>query len=215
MEKKLGILGFTEINELIDSGVIEFAHRKQINACSLNVTLGKEFLVEKPDYNRSVSGIHFGSLKFADRQSPTFNKVEGVVSLAPQEFCLASIIEKINLPEDIACHVLLRSSAARMGIDHSLAGWADCGYSGHLTLEIKNLLRFHSISLFTGDQICQLVFHRTYPVPLNHTYGFKSGKYSGDVGPQTVKQEIPELPVLKPATFTGVTMGSLRLQEGQ
>lgn len=184
----MGILSFTEINELMDIGVIEGAKRESVNATSLNVTLGDTFLYEQhnPD---SVRGIHFTAVEFAKRQSPAFTELHGGVVMAPGSFALASIVEKVNLPADIACHVMLRSSAARMGIEHSLAGWGDPGYSGNLTLELKNVLRYHGIRLRGGDQIVQLIFHRVYPVPADRTYDMTGGKYSGDTGPQAIKVE--------------------------
>lgn len=183
-----GILTFTQINELIDQGVIENADRKSVNAASLNVTLGPKFLMEKRNPN-SVSGEHHNPLSFARRESPKLITLEDHIYLGPGEFCLASIVEKVNLPADIACHVLLRSSAARMGIEHSLAGWGDPGYSGNLTLEFTNVLKYHTVKLGSGDQVCQLIFHRVPPVPADRIYTATGGKYAGDTGPQAVKAE--------------------------
>ena len=186
MKNQLGILGYTEINELIDEGVIEFADRKNVNPASLNVSLGPIFLEESRD-NEAVSGVHHGCLSFAKRESPAFYKRTGSTVLSPGAFCLASIVEKLNLPCDIIGHLLLRSSAARMGIEHSLAGFADPNFNGHLTLEVQNILRFHSIKLVAGDQICQLIFHRIHPVPAGNCY---KGKYSFSADPVEVRKEI-------------------------
>lgn len=186
--KQNGILTFTEINELIDQGVIENVDRKSVNAASLNVTLGPKFLLERRDPN-TVTGVHYTPLSFAERESPDFITLLGHAFLGPGEFCLASIVEKVNLPADIACHVLLRSSAARMGIEHSLAGWGDPGYSGNLTLEFTNVLRYHAVKLQEGDRVCQLIFHRVPAVPADRTYVATGGKYAGDTGPQAVKAE--------------------------
>lgn len=189
-KKSLGILCFTEINELMDQGVIEFASRAAVNPSSLNVTLGDTFLVESrnPD---TVRGGFNEPLHYSKRQSPAFNTATGAVTLLPGGFCLASLAEKLTLPADIACHVMLRSSAARMGIQHLLAGWADPGYSGHLTLELKNELQYNAIYLREHDQIMQLIFHRVHPVPADRTYDMTGGKYCGDTGPQAVKLELP------------------------
>lgn len=186
--KQYGILTYTEIHELIDQGVITDVKRESVNSASLNVTLGPKFLVEQPDHN-SVSGRHRGCLSFAERQSPEFISFNGSAILVPGEFCLASIVETLNLPSDIACHVLLRSSAARMGIEHSLAGWGDPGYHGNLTLEFTNVLRYHSVKLQEGDQVCQLIFHRVPPVPSDKTYVATGGKYAGFKGPEEIKPE--------------------------
>ena len=183
--KQNGILTFTEINELIDQGVIENVDRKSVNAASLNVTLGPKFMVEKRCRD-TVTGTYHRALSFAERESPEFFTMIGHAYLGPGEFCLASIVEKVNLPADIACHVLLRSSAARMGIEHSLAGWGDPLFSGHLTLEFSNVLKYHAVKLQDGDQVCQLIFHRVPPVPTEKGY---RGKYSNFDGPQAVLPE--------------------------
>ena len=183
-----GILGFTEIHELIDQGVIEFANRDSVNSNSLNVTLGNLFLAEQR-CPTSVGGIHYESIEFSQRQSPRFMSLNGGIHLGPGAFCLASLVEKVNLPNDLVCHVMLRSSAARMGLEHSYAGFGDSGYSGHLTLELKNFLQYHTIHLRGGDQVCQLVFQRGYMVPHDQTYAVTGAKYSGDTGPQPIKKE--------------------------
>lgn len=183
-----GILNHDEIMELIYAGVIEGADKKNVNPASLNVRLSNKFLIEARDPN-GYNGHHYTPLEFSLRQSPNFLEVEGGVVLAPGNFCLTSLVEKVNLPNDLACDVMLRSSAARMGINHMLAGWGDPGYSGHLTLELKNELKFHSVRLVGGDSIVQLRFHRINPVAEGKDYAAKGGKYSGDTGPQVVKQE--------------------------
>ena len=185
---KTGILGYTELNDLIDQGVIEGVARESVNSNSINVTLGNTFLVEAEDFS-SVNGQYYRPIEFSKRQSPNFITVEGSVLIPPGGFALASLVEKVNLPNDLVCMVMLRSSAARMGLEHAYAGFADSGYSGNLTLELKNFLRFNTIHLRGGDQVCQLVFHRGYPVPAGRCYATTGAKYCGDTGPQPVKQE--------------------------
>lgn len=186
---KTGVLGYTELCELVEQGLITGVEPCSINSNSINVTLDDKFLIERPNPN-GVSGMHYTPLEFSKRESPAFIEVQGAVVLPPGGFCLASLREKVTLPKNLVCYVMLRSSAARMGLEHSYAGFGDTGYSGHLTLELKNFLQFHSLHLRGGDQICQLVFERGYPVPEGRCYASTGAKYSGDVGPQPIKQEI-------------------------
>ena len=181
-----GILGHAEIAGLLDTGVVEGGEYININPASLNVTLSDTFLAEMrhPHNHAGFHHICDFSRRNEHGMTPQFNEFRGGIVLDPGAFCLASIKEKLNLPADICCDVMLRSSAARMGIQHLLAGWGDPGYSGHLTLELRNVLRYHAINLRTGDCIVQLRFHRIKPLAEEHTYAAKSGKYSGDVGPQ-------------------------------
>ena len=56
------------------------------------------------------------------------------------EFLLASTLEKVGLPADIAAQLTGKSSLARMGLAiHVTAGFIDPGFTGHITLELANL----------------------------------------------------------------------------
>ena len=81
-------------------------------------------------------------------------------ALDPGEFILAHTAETITIPDDCSAMVLLRSSAARAGYEHSLAGWCDPGFSGQITLELRNNLRFRHLPVSAGLRLCQLVVHK-------------------------------------------------------
>ena len=84
--------------------------------------------------------------------------------LQPGEFCLAETLELFNLPDDICSTFLLKSSRAREGYGHMLAGFADPGWHGsRLTLELKNERLHHPLPLYPGLKIGQMVFHRMTP----------------------------------------------------
>lgn len=179
-----GILGHAEIAELLDTGVVEGGQYSNINPASLNVTLGDTFLAEMrhPHNHAGFHHICDFSKRAEHGMTPQFSTFKGLIILDPRAFCLASIKEKLNLPANMCATFYLRSSAARMGLDANLAMFADPGYSGHLTLELSNILRYHAISLHAGDSIGQLLFHRMgKEVHADKTY---RGNYQGDVGPQ-------------------------------
>ena len=181
-----GIITHTGLHELIERGVIECPGRDlhaQVNPASINVTLQGKFIVECM-WPASVP------LLFSAREMWPSVERSGCCVLKSGDFCLAAIQEKLNLPNDICASVVLRSSAARFGLDHAYAGFADPGYSGHLTLELKNFLQVNSLQLQEGDQIAQLIFSRVEPVPVGECYASKGAKYSGDTGPQQIKKEV-------------------------
>lgn len=102
------------------------------------------------------------------------------VVLKPGDAVLVCTIEYIRMPYDCAGTVYLKSSLARQGLDHALAGFVDPGFEGQLTLE----LHAHCpIVLTHGQRIIQLVLHRLegeVEMPYN-------GKYQGQTGPTGVR----------------------------
>ena len=87
--------------------------------------------------------------------------------LQPGEFCLAETLELFNLPDDICGTFLLKSSRAREGYTHALAGFCDPSWHrSRLTLELKNNRLHHALPLYPGLKIGQMVFHEMSKVPM-------------------------------------------------
>ena len=96
----------------------------------------------------------------------------------PGEWLLTHTAELITLPPNMEAEVCLRSSAARAGWDHCLAGYVDPGWSGKLTLEFQNVRRYKQLPLYPGQQLCQLRLRYLSTDPVTH-YG-QTGRYQGD-----------------------------------
>lgn len=75
---------------------------------------------------------------------------------------LASTQEFVRLPIDLAGDVKLKSSMARSGLDHSLAGWIDPGFEGRITLELH---AHRQVTLKAGQRVCQILLHRMSEIP--------------------------------------------------
>ena len=114
----MSVLSFHELTDLVDNGVID-ADPENINGASIDITLGDHVMVEvEPD--------HYVPINLAEKE--TINtKLLDISSIPlvikPGEFLLASSRETFNLPDNIACEFKLKSSLARSGIGHALAGW--------------------------------------------------------------------------------------------
>ena len=81
--------------------------------------------------------------------------------LEPGTFILAETEEMFNMPDDpaISGQFVLKSSRARSGIQHMLAGFIDPGYHGsRLTLELKNVRQKHKVGIWPGMLIGQVLF---------------------------------------------------------
>lgn len=173
-----GLIGGEELVRLVEGGVID-ADPAHINAASVDVRLGQEFLFE--------SGS--GTVDLATKAEPGFDKVvvgEGdPVYVSPGEFFLAHAVETLALPDDVSCLFLLRSSCARAGLEHSQAGFGDAGFHGQLTLELKNILQHHRLALRPGMRIGQILFLRHADAG-ERSYRLK-GRYGGQTGVQVSK----------------------------
>ena len=177
----MSLLSAPEISLLIQEGVIENTNESFVNATSLDLTLGPFILVEQEsDMYRRVS--------LRDKQRLAMREVdisEKPYALEPGEFILASSFQVFNLPDDVSGEYKLKSSMARIGLEHLNAGWCDAGWHGSvLTLELCNVTRHHSIVLHAGDRIGQIVFFRHTRVPPDKSYA-SLGRYNKD---KTVSQ---------------------------
>src|SRR5207302_2711120 len=80
--------------------------------------------------------------------------------LHPAEFALASTLERVRLPDDLAARLDGKSSLGRLGLlTHATAGFVDAGWDGHLTLELSNVATL-PIAIYPGIKIGQSSFSR-------------------------------------------------------
>ena len=167
------LLSYLELIELVKTGVID-ADPENINGASIDLTLDDQLLCETPQ-------THLQPIDLKAKQLPTFTPCtmgNGGYDLWPGRFVLANTRETFNLPNDIAAEFKLKSSVARAGLNHLLAGFADPGWHhAKLTLELHNVLTHHIIKLREGMKIGQMIFYRVRPVPDEHSYSIK-GRYN-------------------------------------
>lgn len=179
----MSLLSYTEICELIEQGVIENASYDNVNSASLDIRLAPEILIEDPSVYNNIPLI-----KLYRKQSLHTEKRMLPRVLLPGDFILAASVEIFNLPNNISAEYKLKSSMARIGLEHLNAGWCDAGWHGScLTLELKNMTRHHDIELNYKDPIGQIVFFRHAPVPDDKSYAVR-GRYNGDTSVQGVKK---------------------------
>jgi len=167
------LLSYVELVDLVKAGVID-ADPANINGASIDVTLDRTLLIEKQHAIEPT-------IDLSRKQSPemcTYLLSESGFSLPPGHFVLASTQETFNLPNDIAAEFKLKSSVARAGLNHCLAGFCDPNWTNSkLTMELKNELQYHELLLKPGMKIGQVLFYRVTPVPTEHSYAVK-GRYN-------------------------------------
>lgn len=119
---------------------------------------------------------------FSKKESISFREVKasqdiGYV-LMPGECCLAHTVEKFNLPMHITAEYRLKSSMARVFLEHLHAAWCDPGWNNSvLTLEFKNESKYHPLLLKPGMKCGQVMFYEHEPVPKDRSYTVR-GQYN-------------------------------------
>lgn len=132
----------------------------QLNPASYDITLGDKVLVE------NMAG------EWVEHSLP--------YTLQPGEFVLLSSREYFNIPEYMEAQVQLKSSRAREGYEHLLAGYIDPGFSGNITLEVKNVKRYGTLPLVASMRLCQIRFMKV-DMPCRKSYK-ETGHYMYNKG---------------------------------
>lgn len=136
-----------------------------VNPASLDLTLGG-------DYKDLLTGEKY---TLAPNEQFVIN---------PGDAILASTTEYICMPETHAGTIYLKSSLARLGLDHALAGWIDPGFEGEITLELH---AHRPVILTRGQRICQLVLSEMIARP---AISYKvRGRYNKQRGPTEARYD--------------------------
>ena len=167
------ILPDMEIWTLCKRGLVSPFDEALVNPASLDVRLGENVLIEVED-SAVMASV---SLSGTGPDQPFW--------LQPHQFVLAETVEFFKVPDCIAGQLALKSSRAREGIEHLMAGYVDPGYEGRLTLELQNARSLHPVALWHGMRIGQIVWHKMSMLPAK-SYAL-TGRYCGDTKVQRSK----------------------------
>lgn len=164
------ILPDFEIRNLIQEQSLVYPYNSdQLNPASYDVRLG-DMIIQENDLEVSV----------VDNYS---------YYLQPGAFILAGTQEIFNLPDNICAQFTLKSSMARQGLTHNMAGWCDPGWHNSvLTMELCNLNQRRVIELKPGMKIGQMVFMRL-SASCENPY---TGRYNNDLTVKGAKKELDD-----------------------
>lgn len=152
-----------------------------LQPASLDVTLKDEFII----YEESNEPINVAR---KEDIGPAETVTADYLILPPGQFILASTVETIGLPRDMAARFEGKSSLGRLGLmTHVSAGFIDPGFFGQITLEICNL-NARPIIIQAGMKIGQVCFLQM-PTRSRYRYGDKEygSRYQGQEGPVASK----------------------------
>jgi dCTP deaminase len=139
--KKIWLLGLRE--------VIKPFSELYLQPASYDVGLGSSFLWPVSDQT-IAEGV---TVRYERREDLN------TITLKPGDFCLASTIETLALPTNVAAQLAGKSTLGRWGLAvHVTAGFIDPGFVGKITLELANI-GTSAINLHAGQRIAQLQFY--------------------------------------------------------
>lgn len=178
------ILSDRDIKKALLSGRIKIVPKPhlatQLGSCSIDLRLGSKFRIFEYskfpyiDPSSKMSGNMTTEITVKDKEP---------FILQPDDFCLATTIERFTLPDNLLARLEGRSSLGRLGIVvHSTASIFEPGWNGVVVMELGNLGRL-PVALYPGMRVCALTFEElTTPalVPYNKK---KSAKYAGQKSP--------------------------------
>ena len=167
------ILPDHEIDRRIQAGLITPPNPDAINPASVDLHLAPSLLIE------SVTHAGFVQYPFGKHHR------DDPFTLRPGQFALAATAERIAMPDTLAGQVQLKSSIARQGLEHLMAGWIDPGFTGTITLELHNSRQLQPVLIWPGMPIAQLVLLELTSQP-DHSYAV-TGRYNGQELPTPSK----------------------------
>lgn len=165
----MSILCDWQIQAQCEGGMVFPFDPALVNPASLDVRLGRHIRIEQASSAEMV---------LLDLEREGYTQAEPYV-MRPGQFILAETIETFCLPDLIAAQFMLKSSRAREGLEHLMAGYCDPGWHGSkLTMELHNSRQLAGVALWPGMKIGQMVFHRMDQAPIR-SYAV-TGRYNND-----------------------------------
>jgi dCTP deaminase len=163
--------------------VISPYHSDRLQPASYDLSLAGEFLIPRSvNFDEGMDLRIHNPGDFMDKVLLT-DDPDSFIVIGPNQCVLGCTEEIISCPPDISVDVVGKSSYARIFlVPHLEAGFCDPGFSGQVTLEIKNNGPWN-IKLYKGMRIAQAKFirHSKCETP----YGSKDlgSHYYGQMGP--------------------------------
>lgn len=157
----------------------------QLGSCSIDLRLGNVFRVF--EHSRFPYIDPFKKETGEDITREIVIEDNSPFIIQPGDFVLGTTAEYIEVPSDLTGRLEGRSSIGRLGVViHSTAAHIECGFKGHIALELANMGKM-PVALYPGMRICSLSFEQlTSPAEVPY-YKKKGAKYVGQKGPEESK----------------------------
>ncbi|MCS7022789.1 MAG: dCTP deaminase [Gemmataceae bacterium] len=149
-------------------GVISYG----LTSYGYDVRIGRRFKVFTNAFCSVVDPKHFDPKSFVDIEADS-------VLIPPNSFVLAETVEYIEVPRDVLCICLGKSTYARCGIIVNVTP-LEPEWRGKVTVEISNTTPLPA-RIYAGEGIAQIVFLKAEAV-CRTSYADKRGKYQDQPG---------------------------------
>jgi dCTP deaminase len=183
------ILGGFELRRLMSSEtplnkrlfiqpILDLDDQVRIDQAAIDLRLGFHFAICRPSTTGAIDEckddvstmLKSVDMMFGHEYVP-FGKS---IVLHQNKFVLACTLEYVRIPEDLVAYVIGRSSWGRLGLVVATAIGIHPGYSGCITLELRNLGETPLV-LYPGQPIAQIFVHKA-----TGAVGTGLGQYVGD-----------------------------------
>lgn len=138
----------------------------------------KELGYKEENVGPASVDLCLGEVKFYLRREQSFIKVHYIddkILFRPDNFYLCSTEEYIRVPTTHCAFINMRSSLARKGLGHKMAGFIDPGFEGQVTLELETSI---FLEVERGTRVVQIIYHKLS----EETEKSYIGKYLGQKG---------------------------------
>ena len=153
----------------------------QLGSCSIDLRLGNTFRVFEYSRHAFIDPFQKGTSDEVTREIKIKNTERFIIQTG--DFVLATTIEEVEVPDDLTGRLEGRSSIGRLGIViHSTAANIECGFRGHITLELANMGKL-PVALYPGMRICSISFEELSSPAEVPYYKKRGAKYVGQKGP--------------------------------
>src|SRR6478736_10264153 len=166
IKKEIKINPFAE--ELSRPGMISFG----VSSYGYDVRVGRTFKVFTNVHSAIVDPKQFTSRSFVDIEADS-------CLIPPNSFALAETVEYLEIPRDILCVCVGKSTYARCGIIVNVTP-LEPEWRGRVTIEISNTTPLPA-NIYSGEGIAQILFFEATDV-CKTSYADKKGKYQDQKG---------------------------------
>jgi dCTP deaminase len=164
---------------LVISPILNLEEQIREDQASIDLRLGFHFAICRPSTIGAIdelldSGTSVNLQAVSSMFGHEFVPFGEKIVLHPQKFLLGCTLEYVRVPENHMAYVIGRSSWGRLGLVVATAIGVHPGFSGAITLELRNLGET-PVVLYPGQAIAQLFIHK-----VEGTTGTGRGQYVGE-----------------------------------